>query len=79
MKKYNGTLMQPHTDFKLKFIAQTSGGNVGEAFRLPARKYHEFPLLSGEIATFPVVYVGAPIRRPLRYNVTNSPKLCAKS
>ena len=52
MKKYNGTLMQPHTDFKLKFIAQTSGGNVGEAFRLPARKYHEFPLLSGEIEPF---------------------------
>ena len=25
---------------------------VGEAFRLPARKYHEFALLSGEIEPF---------------------------
>ena len=44
--------MHPPADFKLKFIAQTSGGNVGEAFRLPARKYHEFALLSGEIEPF---------------------------
>ena len=61
------------------FIAQSPVGIVGEAFRLPARKYHKFALLSGEFATFPVVYVGALIERPLRYNVTNSPKLCAKS
>ena len=37
---------------KFQFIAQSLVGIVGEAFRLPARKYHEFALLSGEIEPF---------------------------
>ena len=51
--------------------ARPSVDIVGEAFRLPARKYHKFPLLSGESVTFPVVYVGA-ATRPAQKNVATS-------